>query len=362
MADETHLKIIKQGAEAWNQWREGNQQKIHELSGADHIEASYVEANLDLSGADLRGADLTKADLSYTNLSHTDLREADLRGADLYRADLFGADLFVADLSGAKLSKAKLSRANLASAKLNSSNLNGAQLVNADLQHAHLCYADLREALLHDARLGQAKLSGADLRGAYLFGADLSGADLRRAKLNRAKLAHVNFSRAELSRADLGEAVAFMTIFAGIDLSNVNGLESVAHEGPSLVGVDTLSRCGWLLPEEFLRKSGFSEWQIEAAKLHRPDLMNEEMGNLLYRIYDLRAQQPVQVSPLFISYSHADRAFVDSLEQRLVRAGIRFWRDVHHASAGRLETQIDRAIRLNPTVLLILSESAVSSD
>jgi hypothetical protein len=35
---------------------------------------------------------------------------------------------------------------------------------------------------------------------------------------------------------------------------------------------------------------------------------------------------------------------------------------VHHATAGRLERQVDRAIRFNPTVLLVLSESAVESD
>jgi hypothetical protein len=42
--------------------------------------------------------------------------------------------------------------------------------------------------------------------------------------------------------------------------------------------------------------------------------------------------------------------------------GIRFWRDVHHATSGRLEKQIDRAIRLNPTVLLVLSTHSVQSD
>jgi len=42
--------------------------------------------------------------------------------------------------------------------------------------------------------------------------------------------------------------------------------------------------------------------------------------------------------------------------------GIRIWRDVNHATAGRLETQIDRAIRHNPTVLVILSENSINSD
>jgi hypothetical protein len=35
---------------------------------------------------------------------------------------------------------------------------------------------------------------------------------------------------------------------------------------------------------------------------------------------------------------------------------------VHHAISGRLEKQIGRAIQLNPTVLLILSEHSLKSD
>jgi hypothetical protein len=42
--------------------------------------------------------------------------------------------------------------------------------------------------------------------------------------------------------------------------------------------------------------------------------------------------------------------------------GIRYWQDVHHATAGPLEKQIDLAIRHNPTVLLILSENSIKSD
>lgn len=50
------------------------------------------------------------------------------------------------------------------------------------------------------------------------------------------------------------------------------------------------------------------------------------------------------------------------MEKYLNEKGIRFWRDIHHATAGRLERQIERAIRFNPTVLLILSEYSVLSD
>ncbi len=91
-------------------------------------------------------------------------------------------------------------------------------------------------------------------------------------------------------------------------------------------------------------------------------MTNDEIAKIQYRIYDLRATQAIQISPLFISYSHQDKSFVDKMDNALTKKGVRFWRDIHDATAGRLETQIDRAIRQNPTVLLVLSKSSIKSD
>jgi hypothetical protein len=126
--------------------------------------------------------------------------------------------------------------------------------------------------------------------------------------------------------------------------------------------MDTIYLCKGKISEVFLRGCGLSDWEIESAKLYSPELSNEEVNKILYKIYDLRASQAFQIYPLFISYSHVDGTFVDKLEGRLNKNGIRFWRDTHHAKAGRLEKQIDQAIRLNPTVLLILSEHSLKSD
>jgi hypothetical protein len=70
----------------------------------------------------------------------------------------------------------------------------------------------------------------------------------------------------------------------------------------------------------------------------------------------------LQINPLFISYCHEDGVFVDELERYLDEKGIRFWRDIHDATAGRLEKVVDRAIRQNPIVLLVLSKDSVQSD
>lgn len=241
-------------------------------------------------------------------------------------------------------------------------------LSEADLGWANLSEATLSEAKLNDADLSGANLSKADLPKANLnrtalvktdfYGANLSGADLSRAFLIGANLLEANFSEVDLTKAGLG-----LTTFPNVDLRTVRGgLETVTHMSPSTIGIDTIYCSKGQIPEAFLRGCGVPDSFIEFAKLYQEGISRDEINTILYRVQELRAGQPVQISPLFISYSHADSAFVDVMEEHLDERGVRFWRDVHHATAGRLETQIDRAIRHNATVLLVLSENSVQSD
>ena len=125
-------------------------------------------------------------------------------------------------------------------------------LRDVDLRGAHLSGADLSRADLSRANLSDADLSDADLRGADLSGADLSGADLSSANLSSANLSSANLSDADLSGAYIG-----WTIFGDVDLSVVKNLETVIHEGPSTIGIDTIYRSGGNIPEAFLRGLAF---------------------------------------------------------------------------------------------------------
>ena len=116
------------------------------------------------------------------------------------------------------------------------------------------------------------------------------------------------------------------------------------------------------IPSQFLRGCGLSDWEIEAARLYDPALSTEQITDIHYRVVNLRAGSPIQIGSLFISYTHDDSRFVEAIEKKLNEKRIRYWRDVHHATAGRLDKVIDRAMRLNPTVLLILSKHSVVSD
>ena len=133
MANAKHLKILKEGAAAWNQWRRKSSEEARDgLFRSDLSEA-------DLFNANLIGADLRKADLSGTNLIRADLNRADLSGADLSKAYLHGADLHGTNLSEAHLSGGLLSRAELREANLSRADLSG-----ACLGHTVFCFTSLK--------------------------------------------------------------------------------------------------------------------------------------------------------------------------------------------------------------------------
>jgi uncharacterized protein YjbI with pentapeptide repeats len=329
MSNAAHIALVKRGKSAVNAWRARTKKPLnlsqedlrrYSLEGADLRRANLLGADLrdiNLMDADLRGADLREAALLGTWLCRSDLRGADLRGATMIAAHLGGADFRGASLRGA----------NLREADLNEANLEG-----ADLSNSHLCHATLREATLD--------------------GANLTNACLMVTLFAECNLVGTNFSKAHLGRA----------MFASVDLSLARGLTRIVYTCPSSVGFDTLQMSKGNVPEAFLRGCGWSDWEIVAARLYSRNLGPDEAVDLATRLYDARVRCAVQISPVFISYSHRDSQFVDLLQRHLDGHGIRSWRDVHDLKAGRMESQLARAIKLNPTVVLVLSKRSVDSD
>jgi len=310
MANPEHLKILKQGVEVWNKWRN------------EHLGI--------------------RPDLSSADLDHADLHHADLHGADLHGADLRNADIRLANLSGADLSDA--------------------DLIGADLRNADIRGANLRGSSNFCAVFGGANLSRANLGGANLSFADLNEADLSGANLSRTAFDGANLSRAKFSGADLSEALLGRTVFADNDLSNVKGLENMEHAGPSTIGIDTLYRSGGKISEMFLRGVGFQDWQIEMAKLFRSDLSTSQITDIAYRIADLRIANPIQFFSCFISYNHSDKPFAQKLHDALQARGIRCWLDEKQMLPGDdIYEQTDRGIRLWDKVLLCCSKSSLTS-
>ena len=122
MADRAQLRILKQGVEAWNNWRK---------EAPDTHRVDLSRANL--SGANLSMANLTKADLVRANLFMSNLTKGDLSGAHLTEANLIGADLSEANLIRADLRGAYLGMSNLVGADLSEANFHETIFVNVDL-------------------------------------------------------------------------------------------------------------------------------------------------------------------------------------------------------------------------------------
>lgn len=206
MANGEHLALLKQGVDAWNQWKANNPDIRPNLSFA--TDKGIIIRDAKLSGVDLSRADLSHADLSHADLVGAKLREANFNEAYLSNAELIGADLSEADLSSADLIGANLIGTNLSGAKLNGADLSKANLRGTDLSGAKLIGAKLSGANLSGAKLFEANLSGAHLSGANFKGANLSMANLSMANLSgallqKAKALNTNFNKAILTGACL---------------------------------------------------------------------------------------------------------------------------------------------------------------
>ena len=92
MANPEHMKVLAQGAEAWNSWRRQHPKVKPDLEGA-------ILTRAELPSVNLAGADLRNARLEGINLSEAILTSADLRAAHICGAELTGASFVAKSMS-----------------------------------------------------------------------------------------------------------------------------------------------------------------------------------------------------------------------------------------------------------------------
>ena len=141
MANDEQLKILKQGVETWNRWRD-----------------EHPEEDIDLSGADLSGAKLNTANFRRANLNGAKLREAELYDTRFARASLQNAGLYKAFLKKTNCYQADFRRVNLRQAVIQQANVSG-----IDLEKAILTDVDFRATNLSNANLQNATITGTKL-------------------------------------------------------------------------------------------------------------------------------------------------------------------------------------------------------
>jgi hypothetical protein len=134
------------------------------------------------------------------------------------------------------------------------------------------------------------------------------------------------------------------TKVADVDLSNAKELETVQHNGPSTIGIDTIYRSQGKIPKVFLRRAGVPEpfiVQMEAL---------------------VAAMEPIQFYSCFISHSSKDQGFAERLYADLQIKGVRCWFAPEDMKIGdKIRAKIDAAIRVHDKVLLVLTENSVKS-
>src|SRR5215472_3587700 len=259
MASPRHLAILKRGVREWNRWRKERHDVFlgevpRDLSDWEES-LVYQVRSANLVGLLERGDSINDVRVDPSRK----VRAADLTHASLAGAQLSGANLMVADLAEADLTDADLRNADLRSAKLSRANLKGAQL-----NGANLWLADLRDANLSEAKLDGANLSGAffwraNLRYASLFRANLRSADLAGTDLKDAILIETDLTGCIIRGANLTDATIDAVTFGNLDLSEVEGLDSCSHWGPSTLGLETVVQSKGKIPEVFLRGCGVPE-------------------------------------------------------------------------------------------------------
>ena len=333
MANMEQVQIVRQGRDAVARWREEHPGEFMDLN------ACYM--------------------------SHTRIPMVNLTGADMRNSDLMGAMLRRADLSDCRLNPIHLYRGDVREAKFIGSLLNGANLRGADCRDADFSNADMDRIILSDANLAGANLRGANLSRANLDRADLTGADLTGATLNGAALTRTNLTNAILRESDFYEAVfnstpvtgadltgSIMgyTVFQNCNLSDAVGLDSVRHDAPSTLGLDSLFRSGGSIPAAFL------------AGIGTPDSLagfQESLGG----------SQPLS-GDYFIACAAGDVPFATRLQDDLRANGARCWIFPENARGSALvdrrstseEEEIERWIRHYEKLIVVCTAEAFASE
>ncbi|MCY4417075.1 MAG: toll/interleukin-1 receptor domain-containing protein [Chloroflexi bacterium] len=333
MANMELVQIVKQGRDAVAAWREENPNTTMDLNECYMSHARIPMVNL-------RGAHMRNGDFMGAMVRRADLSNCFMNNAHFYRADLREADMTSAIAPGA----------NLRGADLRGANLSGINLDGATLSEANLSGADLTNANLDRSNLDRVNFTGANLTGASFNGANLSRTNLSEATLNAADFYEAVLNDVVTGDADFNNCIIGYTVFQNCAMDGAQGLDSVRHDAPSTIGLDTLLRSRGALPQSFILGSG-----IPVA---------------VAGIQDSVADAPVTTLEVHISCANADIEFARRLEDNLRDQGVRTWVFAEgfrgnplvdrRASSG--EEEIERWVRHYDRLIVVCSAASLDSE
>jgi uncharacterized protein YjbI with pentapeptide repeats len=355
MANQEHLDILRQGVEFWNEWKTeyliAYPDTYFDLSGIDLREINLSRANLsivDFSASNLSRAILENASLFETNFSKANLCDANFGFSSIAFVNFNGANLDRADFDGVYFSgAASFVQATLRSARIRGAYLRAADFSMANLEGANFCGTTFgRDITINDGSyepLIRTTFEGANLSRVRIEEARVYAIDLSEADLSEATLTDVNFIGTNLNGTNFRQARIGGIQFANLDLSQARGLETVYHQSPSTIGIDTIYRSGGNIPKAFLRGAGIDDTFIVYIR----SIVNK----------------PIEYYTCFISYSNKDQVFAERLYADLQNNNVRCWYAPEDLKIGdKFRVRINESIRLYDKLLLILSEHSVASE
>jgi len=151
-----------------------------------------------------------------------------------------------------------------------------------------------------------------------------------------------SFVNTNLDNVDMTKATIYKTNFCSVDLSNVQGLESIIPFGPSTIGIDTIYRSKGQISKVFLKNCGV------------PDNFIEYMQTLTKNAYEYHS--------CFISYSIEDQDFAYRLYADLQNQGVRCWFTLEDMNIeDKFTPLIDEVIHEQKKLLLVISSLSIHS-
>ncbi len=300
MANDEHVRILKEGAAIWNAWRE-----------------EHPEIEPDLHGADLKGCPLEEKGLRVADIDKIPVIELN----DLMVCELQGANIVITNLRYVNLEGADLSEANLGWTDLRGADLKNANLRNARLDHAHMV---------------DTNLDGAILTGCTVFG--ISAWNLKGEPLDQSNLIITRRGEPIITVDNLEVAQFIYLLINHKKLRAV--IDSVIKKGVLILGpfenggleilksIATKLRESGYLPIifDFVKPEArnYTETVMTLAGLSRFVIVNLSGPSIPQELYAIVQNFKVPVSPIIEDGKKSYSMFVDLLENDWVLEPTKF--------------------------------------
>ena len=175
MANEEHLNILRQGADAWNAWRVANRHIRPELRQMDFEKELRSGPGLydlpDLSGFDFSGCDLNGIVWRNSIVDHCSFDDCLINNSDLCFSNFLECtfrrtSMRVTKIGSASFEGCVFEHADLAYCSAEETSFKGSSISGSSLNHVQLVKADLSDVVLHNTSVYGISAWDLELEGA----------------------------------------------------------------------------------------------------------------------------------------------------------------------------------------------------